>query len=718
MSRLLYTLTVFTSAALLFLVQPLVGRLLLPTLGGSASVWTACLLFFQSALLVGYALAHLLSLLGTRAARAVHVGMLAAGLLWLPLAIGGLIEPPVDRHPTWWLLGMLTLSIGIPFVALAANAPTLQRWFQDTGDPSRSNPYFLYSASNLGSLLGLFAYPVVLEPLLSLSVQRQLWSVGYGVMVALVVACALVSRSGEAAAVASHSRPEPLRVKAVVGWVALAFVPSSLSVGVAGYVSTELAPIPLLWVLPLGLYLLTFIQAFAGRTIKPKDRRVRLAALAAFPLSAWHVTQTAPTWVLMLLHLGAFYVIALLSHSRLYDERPHPARLTVFYLVLALGGALGGVFNGLIAPAVFDTSAEYPLVLILAATWIGVSPTLPSRLGDVIMPRVVAGLSLVWVILTTVPNPSVALWVPAGQLARQAFRRPAMRIAAGIVLALLFLRVIVDGIQPGTTVDRSFFAVHRIVEEYKPGYRALIHGSTVHGMQAVPPRKPLEPVTYFAEEGPIGQVFAALGDRLAAAHIGVVGLGAGELASYSRAGQRWTFFEIDPVVEEIARHRFDYLRTAPVQSDVVLGDGRLSLGRRSDKFDLLVLDAFSSDAIPRHLLTQEAMQTYLGVLAEHGAIAFHISNRFVDLGPPLARLSANAGLHALIQHDDLPASVETLRLASTWTIAARRLEDVAPLSSDPRWHVLSSDGRAAWTDEQADILSAIRWQQMAAFHVR
>lgn len=721
MPRLLFGATIFVSAFLLFLIQPLVGRLLLPMLGGSAAVWTACLVFFQSALLGGYAWAHFTSKLTPAIGLAVHVAALGVGVLALPLAVGGLVEAPANTNPTLWLLKTLALAIGLPFVALASNAPTLQRWFRHTDDPDRADPYFLYSASNVGSLLGLFCYPLIVEPLLPLTAQRQLWSLGYVALAALVAACALVARrqwsGGEEPSTMAASGGHDARQ--VLRWVGLAFVPSSLTAGVTAYVSTELAPIPLLWVLPLGLYLLTFIQAFAGKGAATSDRAIRLAAMAAFPLAVWHVTQTAPTWVLITLHLGALYVIALLCHSRIYAERPPSSRLTGFYLWLAFGGALGGVFNALAAPAIFDTAAEYPLVLILSAWWLHALPLGPTRVADVLLPRVVAALALLWVAVTNVPNPSVALWVPAGQIARQALSTPRIRAVAAAVLSLLLVRVTLDGIGDGTYVTRSFFAVHRVVEDYKPGYRALIHGATLHGMQSTAPGVRLEPVTYFTKEGPIGQVFKAHQHRWDRAVIGVVGLGAGELASYATTTQRWTFFEIDPVVESVARKRFAYLATAGAPIEVALGDGRISIARSAAQYDLLVMDAFSSDAIPRHLLTAEAFAIYLDRLAPGGLIALHISNRFVDLEPPLARLADAANLKGVIQFDPESSPPQgPARLASTWAVLARSSENLGSLTIDGRWRQLNGDGRAPWNDEKADILTAIRWRQIAALHSR
>ena len=721
MTRLLYGITLFASAFLLFLVQPLVGRLLLPVLGGSAAVWTACLVFFQSALLAGYWLAHLNSRLPMAAGRIAHVAIVAAGLLALPLALGGPVEPPADRNPTVWLLQVLAAGVGLPFVALASNAPTLQRWFSQTRDPRAHNPYFLYSASNIGSLLGLIVYPVAFEPLMGLTVQRQVWSVGFMLLLILVAICAVATRGGAAlAAPRPAGEPDSIARMQKLRWVALALVPSSLTAGVTAYVSTELAPVPLLWVLPLGLYLVTFIQAFAGATVEVTDRRVQLTALLAFPLTVWHVSQSAPTWALVLLHVGAVYVLSLLCHCRLYRERPPSAQLTSFYLWVALGGAIGGAFNALVAPAVFRTAAEYPLMLMAAAALLPVVPAGASRLPDVLVPRLVALLGLFWVAITTVPNPSIALWVPAGQIARQRLRAPRVRLVGALVVAFLFVRVTADGLADRSYVTRSFFGVHRVVDEYHPGYRALIHGATLHGMQATTPGVALEPVTYFTRAGPIGQVFAAHGDRLAAATIGVVGLGAGELASYATAGQRWTFFEIDEVVENIARERFDYLGRAPRPVAVTLGDGRLSIARSTQIFELLIMDAFSSDAIPRHLLTTEALRGYLGRLAPHGIIALHVSNRFVDLEPALSRLARAEGLAGLIQYDSQPApgSRAPSRLASIWVVLARTDQDLGALAGDARWSRLRRDPAEPWTDEKADILTSIRWREILSLKSR
>ena len=722
MTRLLFIATTFLSAFLLFLVQPLVGRLLLPVLGGSAQVWTGCLVFFQSALLAGYAVAHGLSKLPPKASRAAQTLLLAAGLITLPIASSAQFEPPRDDL-TLWLLGTLAGLVGLPFVVIAGNAPSLQRWFRSTGDHARENPYFLYSASNVGSLLGLFAYPLILEPFFTLTTQRWAWSIGYLVLVVLVAGCSLVAPL----AITQEREPEtggaaavPVAVPQVARWVALAFVPSSLTVGVTSYVSTELAPIPLLWVVPLGLYLLTFIRAFAGRTMSAGSRGVRLAAMVAFPVAVWHSTLTAPTWAVILLHFGAFFVIASLCHSRLYEERPDARHLTGFFLWVALGGALGGTFNGLLAPAVFNTAAEYPLVLIVSAALLPVPLQSLANLADRWLPRIVAFVAVGWVLTTNAPNPSLALWVPAGQIARVGLRNPRIRAVAAMAVALLFVKAAGDSADERSFVARSFFAVHRVVENYYPGYRALIHGATLHGMQATDPVLPLTPVTYFAREGPIGEVFATLSDRLRDADVAVIGLGAGELASYARPGQHWTFFEIDPVVETIARERFTYLPRASAPTRVVLGDGRLELSRASGSFDLLVIDAFSSDAIPVHLITVEAFASYRERLREGSVIAMNISNRFVDLERPLARLARAAGLAGLIRLDTPAVSTPQApgRLASSWVVLSADADALAKLASGGRWQPLQSDDRPAWTDEQADLLRSIRWRAVGALSVR
>ena len=713
MTRAVFTCTLFLSAFLLFLVQPLIGRLMLPLLGGSASVWTTCLVFFQVVLLCAYAWAHLAGRLSHRTQRGVHVGVLACAAVSLPLGVRLQAGAAAGSPPVLWLLMALALAVGPAFFALSTNAPTLQRWFTATSDPRRSDPYFLYGASNAGSFLGLLAYPVVLEPFFDLSTQRILWSAGYAALAGLVVWCAWLSRAAPAVAIAQRlAAPASVTWTRVASWIGLAFVPSALTAAVTAYISAEIAPVPLLWVLPLGLYLLTFVGAFSGRLVVQSSRLVQMGALLTIPLSVWQVAGGAPLWALLALHLAAFTLIAALLHSRLFMQRPPPSRLTSFYMWVAFGGALGGMFVAVVAPLVFHAAAEYPLLLMAAAVLVATDDPARRMPAERLAAALCVTVAVTWVLATAVPNPSVALLQPAGAIVLTRFRLSRLRVAATMVAALLFVRLLVIAAGEREVVARSFFGVLRVVENYRPGYRAMVHGTTVHGMQAAALPASRRGVTYYAPEGPIGQVFAALAPTLAAAHVGVIGLGAGELATYAVPGQRWTFFEIDRLVETLARRHFTYLRDSPAAMRVTIGDGRLTLAAEPRaSFRVLVLDAFSSDAVPIHLLTREALAMYLARLEPDGLLAFHISNRFVDLRPVLSGLAAGAGLIGIGQFDAAsPLGAEgSARLPSHWVVLARSERAISPLLHDARWTRLAPESARLWTDERADLLRVIRW---------
>ena len=720
MTVLLFGATSFLSAMLLFLVEPLVGRMILPRFGGSAAVWTTCLMAFQALLLLSYLCAHLLARLPRRAHRPVHLALLLGGAATLPLRLP-VETTAVGGSPRGDLIRMLLSCVGVSFFALAANAPTLQRWFAATTHERRHDPYFLYGVSNAGSLTGLLLYPLVLEPFLSVTQHRWIWSAGYLLLLVLMTAVASIGRvvPDDTSRGGSFSAPPPWR--RVAWWVALAFVPSSLTLGCTEYLSRELAPIPLLWVLPLALYLLTFVSSFSGHVIRPTDKFVRWAALVGLIGATAHVAGRTSNAVGIALHLGALFLLCALCHGKLSDSRPTPEHLTGFYLWLSLGGVLGGLFNALVAPIAFHTALEYPLVLVLASLAIvgGQSSPWPRRASLTALLPVAA--AVVWLAATGVPHPSVALLVPLGALTLGVFRRNTVRLAACGIGAVLFVELAVRSWTDRPIVARSFYSVLRVVDNYEPGYRALIHGATVHGMQAYDPVAARRAVTYYAASGPVGQLFSAFGPRLRGGAVGVVGLGVGEMAAYAQAGQQWTFFEIDPLVARMATRYFSYLRNAPTPPRVVIGDGRKSLANvPAYSLDLLVLDAFSSDAIPVHLLTAEAMELYWSRLLPGGILAVHISNRFVDLQPLLAGTARASGVCAY--HQFAPGSPQQSpaphRRPAHWVVLARSCEVLAPLTGGP-WSRLSGGPHSLlWTDERADLLSVVRWSDVMAVTTR
>jgi hypothetical protein len=722
---ILFAVTLFLSAALLFLLEPLVGRLVLPLLGGTPAVWNTCMVFFQAVLLAGYAYAHAApARLGTRRHALVHLGVLLLPWLVLPVALPAGWPVPGSDTPFLWLLGLLLVAAGLPFFAVATSGPLLQRWFAATGHPDGHDPYYLYAASNLGSLLGLFLYPLVLEPTWPLAEQGRVWAGGYALFVLLAAACAVaVWRAPDPDPVEAPESPAPPLSWARRGrWLLLAFVPSSLMLSVTTYLTTDVAAVPFLWVLPLALYLLTFVHAFARRPLvssRTLARGLPLQALVAVLALLTEATEPAP--LLMALHLAVLFGVGLFCHGALAEDRPAAGRLTEFYLWLAAGGVLGGLFNALVAPLLFSSVIEYPLVLVLACA---LRPPLaagkPAGLRDVALPAAVgllaAGLVLGSQRAGLPPGPaSVALMFFVPLVLCYTFLARPIRFALGLG-AILLAGTLYRGVH-GTTEDRarSFFGIHRVTVDPTGSYRVLVHGNTVHGRQSLDPARRREPLTYYTLTGPIGRVFILLDQQRRLRRVGLVGLGTGSLCCYARDGQEWTCYEIDPVVVSIARDSglFTYWRDSPAPPALVLGDARLQLARSGERYDLLVIDAFSSDAIPLHLLTREALALYRQHLAEGGVLAFNVTNRYLDLEPVLGDLAgaARPPLACLALDDRTLSDIERRagKDTSHWVVLAEREETLAPLAVTASWYrVPARPGRRVWSDDFANLFDVLR----------
>lgn len=715
-----FTASIFTSAFLLFLVQPMFSRMVLPLLGGTPAVWNTCMLFFQAALLAGYGWAHVGGQkLGARRQAAVHVVLLLVAAALLPISVAG-AAPQGGAAPIPWLLLLMVTTVGLPFFVLSATGPMLQKWFADTGHPGAANPYWLYAASNLGSMLALLGYPFLMEPRLRLAEQSLTWAVGYGVLAVLVIASAWMvwrlAPAGPAAiagdAAEAEVAPVSSREKAI--WVALAFIPSSLLLSVTSFITTDVAPVPLLWVVPLALYLLTFTVAFATRppikhewavTIQP----ISIATVSLLLMYGW----TRKPELVIPIHLVAFFITALVCHGELARRRPPVRYLTEFYLWIAVGGVVGGIFNVLVAPVIFTRVWEYPLVIALACLarpW--PAERMTRRQVAINLLRTV-GLVLALLLVTrtgipgipdwmTLPLSAMAIAVVAGALGR-APGFLALCIGASLLIRTIFM------LQKEETMlaHRSFYGRYTVQDvQRQGGYHALYHGSTLHGAQSTKPRHWREPLTYYHRNSPVGQLFAATAEQTGRRRVAVVGLGSGTLAAYSQAGEQWTFYEIDPGIVKIARtpRYFTYLRDSPAQVSVVLGDARLSMTHApKHAYDLIVVDAFNSDAIPVHLLTREAMGVYLDKLAPGGILMLHLSNRYLDLEPVVAALARERGLKARVGENRLSGFFFS---ASVWAIVARSSEDFGPLAADARWHDAKPrrDVRP-WTDDYSSLLS-------------
>ncbi|MFN4296891.1 MAG: spermidine synthase [Brevundimonas sp.] len=730
----LFGLTVFMSAALVFVVQPMVTKLILPSLGGSPAVWNTSMVFFQGALLAGYAYAHLLQRIRSLQAQVVvHLALLAIAALFLPLQVSGLLGEPDPGAPITWLLLTLAVSIGAPFAVLSATAPLMQAWYARVrvNEPDGKNPYVLYAASNLGSFLALLSYPVLIEPFLTLSGQRIGWSLGYGLFAALVVLLlfAVWKRRGQAGGAAPLAATSPISWRARGLWVLLAAAPSSLMLGVTAHLSTDVASAPFLWVIPLALYLLTFVIAFQARPWIPMPVTFLVQAALVAAMIGMMPFQSGEWAFMFLVHIAAFFFTALMCHQILAARRPPPDRLTEFYLLLSLGGVLGGIFSALIAPVVFDVVREYPLVLVLTALlrpW-GQGPFGRSQWALLLaIAPLTAGPPLLYAALRNNPELlAVVGWETALSSSRLAFlaagicafliRDRALLFTAALIMISLSAHHVAERYDFRYT-ERSFFGVMRVAEFNDPGMggpvHMMMHGTTLHGAQARDLVEACQPSLYYAPSTPIGQVADAVQHDRPAASIGVIGLGAGAMAGYRRTSDDMTFFEIDPMVDRVARDPrwFTYISDCaqgPVTT--VLGDARLTLAREPDnRFDLLLVDAFSSDAIPTHLLTREAIAEYLRVVKDDGVVVLHLSNRHLELAMPTVNAARQLGAfdrhQIFIEREGLPVMAE----ASTEVLILSPTEDgMALFADDPRWRVIAPNDVRAWTDDYVNVVGAI-----------
>jgi hypothetical protein len=659
--------------------------------------------------------------------------LLALGLLVLPIHVFGRWPPPAGRNPIPWLLVILLVSVGLPFFLLSTIAPTLQAWYANTEHRHARDPYFLYGVSNVGSIVALLSYPIFIEPHLRLTDQTRLWSFGYVLLLTLTLGCAMfLWRSPRGSSLAQTGNVEvsgiremgPITFRQRIRWATLAFVPSSLMLGVTTTFTTDFPPIPLLWVVPLAIFLLTFALAFSRKPPLSHEVMIErlpfLILMAIFPI----VSKTEwPVWLMISLDLLMLFVASMVCNGELVASRPSSSRITEFYLLIAAGGVAGGIFSALVAPLIFNRVLEYPLALILAAL---VRPSVDRRLPttrlrvlDVALPLTLGAAILILL------RVSQALGLRPGELLQLlvfapalvfclSFGRRSLRFAVGVAALFLASTFYSGPYGPALYTTRSFFGVYRVTTDPGKTFHLLIHGSTVHGIQSLDLAQRQEPLSYYSRGGPVGDVFDAWPGTDRLQRVAVVGLGAGTLATYGKAGQEFTFYEIDPAIERIARNDryFSFLRNSAADIKVILGDARLSLTKAPDRhYDLIILDAFSSDAIPLHLLTREAMQLYLAKLTDHGILTFNISNRYLDLEPVVADLANDAGLFCLFGDDSnlSPSQQAQGNSPSQWVVMARRKDDLSGIPEGARWKEAGRSARRIWTDDFSNVVSVIRW---------
>jgi SAM-dependent methyltransferase len=786
-----FAVTLFVSATLLFACQPMIARMIVPLLGGAPAVWILCSLCFQALVLGGYFYAHIVgSRLPVRTQVMLQLALVASAFFVLPIVVDEhLVETLTAKSRSLGLLVVLLRSVGLPFFVLSTTSPLLQRWYAELGE---TDPYHLYAASNAGSMVALLGYPFAVEPFLALKEQSRLLHVAFAGYAILVVVCAMtalrkkhapridatpapagvtmsediaiepgpssraliasvVPDAPDSERVSSRRSPESERAargpqpvwRERLVWLALAFAPSSLLLGATEFVTTDLASVPLLWVVPLALYLASFIVAFAKKqVVKVATASRALAMLAALVAISKLAEVLGPAWLVVAIHLLLLFVASVVCHRALALRRPHHTRLTEFYLLLSVGGVLGGAFNGLVAPVVFNDLLEYPIAIALVCL-ARVAIDRVDRSKAALQRDVGFGLGLAVVTFVLVkvgeltnanPTHSVVWMYTLPVLVAFFWSKRPVRYA--VALGGILLVGTAHGGLTGNTIhkERDFFGVLKVRRDPTDKFLELLSGSTIHGAQSLDPVAKRMPLTYYFPTGPAGDVLGPLPPPpgaaapapppdgsappppLAPRRVGVIGLGVGSLASYARAGDSWTFFELNPRVVDIAKKYFTYLSGAPPEAQVAIeeGDARLRLREgAAGRFDVLVLDAFSSDAIPLHLVTREALAIYRRALAPNGILLAHISNRHVRLEPIFAALAADAGMVAIgrIEREITREEKEQEKTLSHWVVLgtdAAALDAVA--AKNKGWVRLPQPAKQkVWTDDFADVLGAMRF---------
>jgi hypothetical protein len=728
--RPLFVVTILVGSFLLFLVQPMVARMALPRLGGAPNVWNSAMVVYQVLLLGGYGYAHVLSRWPLRRQVIAHLALLALAALTLPIALA----PLAASVPGWeilWVPLLLLVTVGPVFFVMAAQAPLMQRWY--AADDQAGEPWALYAASNLGSFAGLIAYPLLAEPLLSLHAQSRAWSLGFGALVVFVALCAR-SRWRVARMASDTALEEPresVAPRRIATWLALSAMPSGLLLSTTTHLTTDVFAMPLLWVIPLGLYLLSFVVAFSGRRMLADAITLGAPALVLFAGSYAMTSSSGGSMAVAVSTLALLFGIAVALHARMYDLRPGAPALTLFYLVMSAGGALGGVFTALVAPVVFDWAWEHPLLVLAAAMLLPLSPRLDwTRLAglDKGMSRIALAVLIVAAIFFSMQLMAIA--TDQGTDLLQLFLRMLLTAIGMLLLpwrwafvALLLMMMVAQGglsnIQQSFAGHRtrSYFGIYSVYDNYRERTRLLVHGTTLHGKQSLEPALRLEPTTYYGDSSGIGIALDSAPVLFGPhARIGIVGLGTGTLACRHQPGQAWTIFEIDPTIVRFSRDgTFTFLRSCAPDARIVVGDARLRLEAvPPHSFDVLAIDAFSSDAIPLHLLTDEAVRVYERALSPQGLLMIHVSNNYIELEPVLSAIAAKRGLHAMVRLDTPPAG--GLTVASSWVALARDPVRLAALREGRRtlaWKALQPAQGEAWTDDHASILPYIRWRNIA-----
>lgn len=748
MIRPFFWLCIFTGSFLLFLIQPMVGKILLPCLGGSPSVWTTCMLFFQFALLAGYVYAERsITILGYRKQSSLHLVLMISGCLFLPIDVDLTSAATAFNQPVVWLFSKLTFSIGFLFFIIAANAPLVQRYYSQAGQVDSTDPYFLYSASNAGSLTALAAYPFFFEPLLKLSQQKFFWSGLYVVQIFLLFMCCrhFFQSENELPVITEKSRRPVWRE--IAGWTFLGFVPCSAMLAVTTHIATDIASGPILWIFPLSLYLVSFILAYAKSSFW-RDFKWEIPLLHAIMLViiVYHFNITHPVTLTIPLHLAATFLVCMYFHSFLARIRPEPELLNSYYVWMSVGGIAGGLFNGIIAPTIFAFQAEYLITMFLAAfsismlSGIGKSGNYP--LSAQILTAIFYTL-LIGLLAGRYHNPNISL-IGGNTLFFMLLSLALLRMFFNFsrLICVLTLLIVLAGSHfswikdNNLLIGRNFFGILKVarvtnedrindrdlgINKLTDLFYCLYHGTTLHGVERKVNVRPVYPLSYYCRESPIGAAFRAGVINRAFRNIGVIGLGCGTLAWYGRSWQHFDFFEIDPQVVAIAENpqMFTYLKNSRASWKTIVGDARINLQTVADNsYDLLVVDAYSSDSIPLHLVTLEAFRLYKSKLKPDGLLMLHVSNRYFHLAPIIRRICDQMAMKTL-ESLDLPKNYSNrydwydlaFITPSVWVAASPDQKRLNMLKCFRKWDEPGVDNTlSVWTDDHANLLQVYKWQ--------
>ncbi len=745
MAGFAFCITILISSFLLFMVQPLVGRMLLPSLGGTAAVWNTCVVFFQGLLLAGYGYSHYVSSrLKPRNQVKLHLVLLGLVCFFVPIRLFFWSDVPTNSDPTFWLLVQLAVMVGLPFFVISSNAPLIQRWYgivsasrnDSTHNKRKNDPYFLYAFSNVGSLAALLAYPFVIEPRFGLTTQSLGWLSGFLLLIIGFLFCGWFVFTSRLEKTELRESPLPdvprdhadVRTTAIwkqrAHWIVLAAIPSSLMLGVTTYLSTDVGSVPMLWVIPLAIYLLTFILAFARKQIIPHHLLVRISPILILLMAVLLLVDLGSNpWAIMPFHLLTFFVIGMVCHGEMNRLRPPVDRLTEFYLLMSVGGFIGGTFNALIAPNLFPEILEYPLALVAACL---VRPQLGEHKNrfsmlDLVWPVGIAvfGILAIWLVESLgleskLMTAAVLFLLPA--IVCYSFVERPIRFALCFAVVIFSCQwALVE--QHVVVTQRGFFGVNKVAVDRQAGFRMLINGRTMHGIQFLDPNRQLEPLSYYHRSGPVGDIFD-VANAMNVNRVGVVGLGTGSIASYSKSGQTFDFYEIDPVVCDFASNPqyFNFLEHAPGDCRLILGDARVQLAKpipASWRYDLLMIDAFSSDSIPTHLLTVEAFEVFRKRLNAGGVLAIHITNKHINLQPLLHGVAKAKGWNLLIRDDQIGGDHKDNdgKLSSTWVVFTFA-DTPASFANELRkqnWSTIDGPAIEPWTDERSNILEVLKW---------